>query len=95
MYQIGKVYIWQGQVGEYAFLNETETTVLSGPEYMFQTTTGRTELCWETDSQPPPNKPIEKFVMVAFAGDLRPKYPPQGEQLILKLFKEQPEVEVT
>lgn len=85
MYTIGKVYIWQHQTGMYAHLNGSECTVVA--EAWQRNIRG---LTWETDT------PIlykgRWTVMIAFAGDLRPKEPPKGEQLVLDMFK-MPEVE--
>lgn len=92
MYEVGKIYIWQNQVGEYAYLNGTETTVLKGPDPTLRRATGKVEMCWETDSHPPSSQSITHYVMVAFVGDLRPKDPPKGEKIIMELFK-QPERE--
>lgn len=89
MYQVDRVYIWQNQVGELAYLNGTETTVIDA-EMRFLTPEGRSERGWPTDT----TKVVDGVVWVYFAqaGDLRPKDLPPGEQSILNLFK-QPEPE--
>lgn len=95
MYKIGTVYIWQHQVGMYAFLNGTETTVLEGPDHFINTVTGLSTLGWITDSEvPEAMKRIGHDIMIAYPGDLRLKEPPNGERSILELFEKQPEPEV-
>jgi hypothetical protein len=91
MYKVGEVYIWQNQVGELTYLNETETIIIQGPHPFYREDKNEIVDGWDTDS-PLPNSAPPDFVMVAFEGDLRPKDPPRGERSILELFK-QPEVE--
>lgn len=89
MYEIGRVYIWQNQVGEWAYVNGSETTVLgpveeyrgkdSGMLYKGQRVDSPMLLPWHTYAQP---------------GDLRPKNPPPGERKINELFRA-PELETT
>lgn len=92
MYEVGKVYIWQNQVGDYAFLNGTETTVTSQRCLFYIPAMQRNMYGWKTDSSPPPSQPPDGY-MIAFAGDLRPKDPPSGEKSILELFTLMPELE--
>lgn len=80
MYEIGKVYIWQNQVGELAYINETECTVL-GPPLEFLMNDGRLLIGQITDTECTVNGGI-----FAERGDLRPKNPPPGEQLINEMF---------
>jgi len=86
MYEVGKIYIWQNQVGEYAYLNETETMVLGGPFNSYSGSTGKPVVEWETDSEIPSRFP-NHFAMMAFAGDLRLKEPPPGQAKIVDMFK--------
>ncbi len=81
MYEIGKVYIWQNQVGEYAVLNGTECTPVE-PAGMWGLTKHSAILGQLVDTwwDGVPNG------MVAFRDDLRPKNPPPGEQLINEMF---------
>lgn len=88
MYEIGRVYIWQNQVGDLVFLNGSETTV-TGPPARHQTLTGPVRLGQLTDSEAPG---MPKYRLIAEAGDLRPKNDPAGERGIMDLFK-LPEVE--
>lgn len=86
-YQVGKVYIWQNQVGQYAFINGAECTVI-GPEQIYIRKDGGFAKGWPTDmitGQSVDNQTIWR----AFAqpGDLRPKEPPSGEQSIMDQFK--------
>jgi hypothetical protein len=92
MYEVGKVYIWQNQVGECAALNGTETTVLEGPFVWITTVTQARQTGWLTDSYLPGEEKNDPNQMVAFFGDLRLKDPPNGEKIIMELFK-QPEME--
>ncbi len=81
-YEIGKVYIWQNQVGEMAHLNGTECTVTDGVSMHWCLISRRWIAGQCTDS------PCERGrTYVAEAGDLRPKDPPTGERSILDLFK--------
>lgn len=78
MYEIGKVYIWQNQVGEYARLNGTECTPVE-PARMWDFADGCPTIMGQLVS-------TDYNGMVAFRGDLRPKNPPPGEQLINEMF---------
>jgi len=81
-YEIGKIYIWQNQVGAAAFRNGSECTVVSAPGY-YLASDGKVCEAQVTDAPP-----ISKgSVVVAMSGDLRPKNPPKGEQSILNAFK--------
>lgn len=85
MYVIGKVYIWQNQTGETAFLNGSETIVMEAPKlYGFWPAPLQ-----RTDTQHPSDP---KIFALAAEGDLRLKEPPTGELSILELFK-QPQLE--
>ena len=83
MYQLNTVYIWQNQVGKYAVLNGTETTVLGGP---YQPDENDEVVWWETNTLPPDETDPNEWFMTAYVGDLRPKDPPSGEKSILELF---------
>lgn len=93
MYEINKVYIWQNQVGQYAALNGTETTVVDGPFLPSNENNNKKDNWWETDSLPPGCTDLNLDYMIAFPGDLRLKEPPKGQALILNMFKLQPELE--
>lgn len=93
MYEINKIYVWQNQVGEYASLNGVETTVVSEAFDFTLHSTFETRIAWQTDTYAPGCPRIEENRMVAFVGDLRPKDPPSGEQKILELFNNVPELE--
>lgn len=91
MYEIGKVYIWQNQVGPMSSFNGQECTVLGPPIPLpvdiFGGAPGlgqMTDFVWEYLGVP--------YRAFAVKGDLRPKNPPSGEQSILSLFT-QPVVE--
>jgi hypothetical protein len=82
-YEVGRVYIWQNQVGDWAYLNGTETTVI-GPRVAYTSVKdGSKQWGWPVD------RPIHSKGWQAYAllGDLRPKNPPPGEQKIIDLFK--------
>ena len=85
MYKPGVVYIWQNQKGEYAFLNGSETTVLTGPHKSIGVSMPS---WWETDSLMPGKPNLNKWYIVAFPGDLREKNVPSGESSVLALFKQ-------
>lgn len=83
MYKQGVLYIWQNQKGEYAYLNGTETTVLSGPNKPI----GVGMPTWrETDSLMQGKPDLHKWYLVAFPGDLREKNTPNGERKIMEMF---------
>lgn len=92
MYKQDVVYIWQNQVGEYAYLNGVECMLTSGinpPDI------DSDKYYWWTDTKhvkAPLEEQGPEWTMMAWAGDLREKYPPSGERSILELFK-QPELE--
>ncbi|WP_290872081.1 hypothetical protein [Aquabacterium sp.] len=81
IYEIGRVYIWQNQTGEMAFLNGTECTVVGHMEYFKILNRDDWEWGQETDSFD------HESDFMAQAGDLRPKDPPPGEKSISDLFK--------
>jgi hypothetical protein len=93
VYEVGKVYIWQNQVGEDAFLNDQETTVLAGPWDFIHKLDGKRFTGWLTDTYDPnyPHDPGNRII--ALAGDLRPKDSPKGEQKIMAMFKTNKELE--
>jgi hypothetical protein len=85
MYEVDRIYIWQNQVGEFAYLNGRETTVV-GPMTIFQYRGRETRAAgWPTDT-PVPNGSVSEYI---FAGprDLRRKDPPSGERSILAMFR--------
>lgn len=84
MYEIGKVYIWQNCTGLYAHLNGTETTVTGAPSSGFDVVTN-TPTHWGQETDTPAFFPGASFIW-AERGDLRPKNPPPGEQLINEMF---------
>lgn len=92
MYEINKVYIWQNQVGKYAVLNGTETTVIDGPFAPNQEFINKKDPWWETNSLPPGETDLNEHYMIAHPGDLRLKEPPSGQVKILEMFKHQPEL---
>lgn len=83
MYEIGKVYIWQNQVGPLAHLNDTECTVLDHPHEVWCVIKQLHAWGQRTDS-PCDNGDNYYFAEV---GDLRPKKPPRGERSIMALFR--------
>jgi hypothetical protein len=86
-YEVGRVYIWQNQVGDLAHYNGTECTI-TGPERTFnELYTGLPEKGWPTDT-PPPAYCAPGTTFYALPGDLRPKNPPPGEQSVLDMFKQ-------
>jgi hypothetical protein len=89
MYEVGRVYIWQNCTGDLACLNGTETIVLEAAS-RYLSDKGRWEFGCLTDTQDPLGDP--EVEVYAEPGDLRPKYPPSGEQSVLDLFK-RPELE--
>jgi hypothetical protein len=76
-YEVGRVYVWQNQVGEFAHLNGTECTV-TAPGVVIDGV-----MQWATDA-PAPNP---CYVVVAYMGDLRPRDTPSGERSIMELFE--------
>lgn len=91
-YKVGKVYIWQNQVGAFAYLNGKETTVVGPKELAFHSGTFRLVEFWPTDT--PCNCDVpEPHTLAAFRGDLRPKDPPSGEQKVMSWFKTKPVLE--
>lgn len=87
MYQKNCIYLWQNQVGEYAFLNGTEVLVLSEAIPDFVCNDGSTCTAWLTDSPALRSEPGDPWDMYAFEGDLVPKQRPTGLDLILGAFK--------
>lgn len=91
MYEVGKVYIWQHQVGQFAYLNGTECTV-TGPRVAFWSSiTNSTARGWPVDT-----KVFEGEQTYADVGDLRPRDTPSGEQRVLDQFRQlnMPQVDV-
>lgn len=84
MYRQGVVYIWQNQVGNFVCLNGTECVILNGP---FPPCSDVDKEWWWTDTGSPehPNDPNQG--MIAFAGDLREKKPPTGEDTVFSMFR--------
>lgn len=80
MYEIGRVYVWQNQVGPFACLNGKETTVIGPLESHWQYPT---RIGQRTDTL----DPTAPGVLHAEHGDLRPKNDPKGERGIMDLFK--------
>lgn len=85
MYEIGKVYIWQNQVGDGAYMNGTETTVTGAPITGHDPFSGAYFPAQPTDTLCSAGR-----VVHALAGRLRPKNPPPGEQLVRDLFAQLP-----
>ena len=86
MYEVGKVYVLQNCTGMDACLNGTETTVIGPPESYFSAVEDY-RFGWPTDST------NAYGPVMAFPGDLRPKNPPSGEQLIRTMFEPKPVME--
>jgi hypothetical protein len=85
-YEIGPVYIWQNQVGAYAFYNGTECRVVGPRQPFLSVLSGGVEEAWPTDAAPPSGRSYSVF---AGPGDLRRRDPPpSGERLVLELFRE-------
>lgn len=90
MYEINRIYIWQNLVGKFAHLNGVETTV-TGECIVLGLEGGSVIVMWPTDTTIPGSK--GECFLFAEKGDLRPKYPPSGEESILSLFTLTPELE--
>ena len=88
MYEVNRVYIFQNQVGMFAYLNGQETTVIGPPRKLPNPLCGHGGLHQETDT-PPPHwlRGVTETNVFAGPGDLRPKDAPPGEQSVLDLFK--------
>ncbi len=84
MYQQGKIYIWQNQVGQLAYLNGTECTVTSCKMRFLSVFDNRWYEGWPTDS-----KPLYEYwgACIAEPGDLREKDAPSGERMITQMFE--------
>lgn len=82
MYEIGRVYIWQNQVGEFAPLNGTECTIMSPGRWQTDIN-GRHYFGWDTDAPDPHGK---DYIIAAEAGDLRPRGTPSGERKVMQMF---------
>jgi hypothetical protein len=82
MYEVGRVHIWQNQVGDWAYLNGTETTV-TGPPKWYWNLDGKKVLVQSTDTE----SPIRGHMIGAFPGDLRPRDTPSGERQVFDMFK--------
>lgn len=80
MYEIGKIYIWQNQVGQYAHYNGTECTPVEPASWWRVNDDGRMLWAQLVDC-------YDGYPMCAERGDLRPKNPPPGERSINDLFK--------
>jgi hypothetical protein len=50
MYEVGRVYIWQNQVGALESLNGSETTVIEKGAYALSDETQKIIFAWKTDS---------------------------------------------
>lgn len=83
MYEIGRVYIWQNQVGVMGHINGTECTLTGSSMRYRSVLDGQWRDGWPTDTLAPPG-------LTAFAepGDLRPRDTPSGERRVLDLFRE-------
>lgn len=82
-YEVGKLYVWQNQVGEAAYLNGIETVVTGdiADVYFQGVFIGRGQ---------PTSSQIHGDTYNywhAERGDLRPKDPPSGQRMITDLFK--------
>jgi hypothetical protein len=88
MYEVGKVYVWQNQVGDCEYLNGSETTVIRplGPRFKRPEYGIGIEKAWETDTK----HRASGYCVEAYFGELRPKNPPPGEQLVRDLFEPKP-----
>lgn len=86
-YEIGKVYIWQNQVGDMAHLNGLECTVLGPIERYFDDLSKTWHMGQKTDLSGHDDISGD-FDWYADQGDLRPKSPPTGEREIMDMFKE-------
>lgn len=84
LYEIGPIYIWQNQVGEYAHINGSECKVVAPVSVWGKRRKPR--LAQETDT-PIKCKDGIWSTMMAEPGDLRRKEFPPGELLIKALFK--------
>jgi hypothetical protein len=91
-YEVGRVYIWQNQVGPFAYLNGKETTVIGDAVKLSNPVLKSGGLHQETDTPPPVFIKDATSNCCAGPGDLRPKDPPPGEQSVIDMFK-QPEPE--
>lgn len=79
LYEVGRVYVWQNQRAHYEHLNGLETTVTG--DIVQSGFDGRSGQQTDTISQ------FTGSPIMAEAGDLRAKSPPQGEQSVLDQFK--------
>lgn len=84
-YEVGKVYIWQNQVGDLAHFNGTECTVIGEAEQYIEQS-GALKIGHLTDSMDDYARQHD-CAIYAELGDLRPKNPPKGEQSVRDLFK--------
>ena len=81
-YEIGVEYIWQNQVGEMAYLNGIECTVVGAPSLGFDVISQSYAVSQETDTF----CPDPQYYYFASAGDLRRKQPPTGLATVLAWF---------
>lgn len=82
-YEIGAVYVWVSSDDGIAYLKSTECVITSSPREYNAGPHGM-QYGWPTDApMPPGSMPGTVF---AFAGDLRRKRPPTGEEPILRMF---------
>lgn len=84
MYEIGRIYVWVGQVGRGAYLNGTECTVLGPPQRYWNEDRRMYMVGQLTDSPPPPGT---DWTCIAERGDLRPRNTPPGERSVMELFR--------
>lgn len=84
-YEIGPVYVWQNQTGNWAYLNGTECRVL-GPVERFRSVLTHDIQVGQLVDTVPPGKPT--WCAYVTPGDLRRRDPPpSGEQSIFDQFK--------
>jgi hypothetical protein len=85
-YEVGRVYVWQNQVGDLECYNGMECTV-TGPEVEFVAHPDNKVMAgWPTDTPLMPWHRGVSTCLYAVPGDLRPKNPPPGEQSVLDMF---------
>ncbi len=86
MYQTNKIYIWQNQVGQHAFMNGMECIVTGPKERFLSAITNDWNDGWPTDTPPPAHQP-RWGIAYAQPGDLREKDAPSGERMITQMFQ--------
>jgi hypothetical protein len=88
-FEIGDVCIWQNCVGEWAYLNGIETTVIADKRPSRDLVSGSSGWSYPTDT-PHPHKPGE--TLFGDSRELRKKHPPTtGELMIRAMFDALPQ----